>query len=140
MLKYKLLLSLLISFLLIGCSIADSKIQGADQLSEAQSLMKKKAHELLQADKATDLIIFNDSIYLKTENTEYEPKETLFEISSMYKKGKDIEEGMATKLPVGTVIKSAKNKSGSAPLIIADLPGTPAVYQLVFNPYSIDER
>lgn len=84
-----------------------------------------------------DIIIFNDSIYLKTDNIEYEPKENLFEISSLYKNGQAIEEGMATKLPVGTVIQSAKNDSGT-PLLVADLPGKPAVYKLVFNPYLTD--
>lgn len=137
MIKYQLIFFLLFSFLLTGCSSADSKVQGANQISEAQSLMNQKAHEVLQADKEADIIIFNDSIYLKTENIEYESKENLFEISSLYKKGQAIEEGMATKLPVGTVIQTTKNESGT-PLLVADLPGNPAVYKLVFNPYSTD--
>ena len=144
-LKIVVYLSLLLS--LAGCfgQQIDPKRQGSRVLNKTYKEMQEKAAEILKENKNADILSHGDSIYMnakhveQTDNLDIKTGEKLFEIQFTYKKGEPFEDGMATKLPVGTEVYLPADKTGR-PILIAVVNGKKEIYFLVFNPINNDSK
>ncbi len=139
-----------LSFLLlslVGCSgqQTNPKEQGANQMNQFYKEMQEKATEILRENKNADILAHGDSIYMNAkhieqmDNSNIKTGEKLFDIHLTYKKGEPFEQGMATKLPVGTEVYLPAEKQ-ERPILIAVVNGKEEVYFEIFNPINNDSK
>lgn len=132
---------------LVGCSAqqTDPKEQGAKQMNQFYKEMQGKAAEILKENKDADILAHGDSIYMnakhieKMDNLNIKTGAKLFEIQFTYKKGEPFEDGMATKLPVGTEVYLPAEKQ-EKPILIAVINDKEEVYLEIFNPLNNNSK
>ncbi|NGP44670.1 hypothetical protein G4V62_06775 [Bacillaceae bacterium SIJ1] len=107
------ILFILLMIFISGC-------EEGKNINTATSSGDNLAKEIIQDDQSADIFVLDDRVYARSEEVKNQDErgERLGVIESNYSKGTKFENGMSTKLPIGTEIYRIKNAESLDQVIV----------------------